>query len=97
MKQLVNKTQKTFELPQNKMAKQVYQLLFANQSADSKVRYELVREAAMYAFLREITKEPQYTFRVHKKTLSVKGIKEGKNGYKFDVADAIKLTKIVNI
>jgi len=76
------------------MGKQIYQLLFANQSIDSKVRYDLVKETKMYVFLREITKEPQYTFRVHKKTLSVKGIKEGKNGYQFDVADARKLTKI---
>lgn len=76
------------------MTKQVYQLLFANQSADSKVKYELVKETATHVFLREITKEPQYIFRVHKKTLGVKGIKEGKNGYQFDVAKAKKLTKI---
>lgn len=76
------------------MSKAVYQLLFANQSADSKVRYELVRETKMYVFLREITKEPQYIFRVHKKTLSVKGIKEGKNGYQFDVAAARILKKV---
>lgn len=77
------------------MAKAVYQLLFANQSVDSKVRYELVRETKMYVFLREITKEPSpYIFRVNKKTLSVKGIKEGKNGYQFDVADARSLKKV---
>ena len=79
------------------MAKAIYQLLFANQSVDSKVRYELVRETKMYVFLREITKEPYqtpYIFRVHKKTLSVKGIKEGKNVYKFDVADARSLKKV---
>lgn len=76
------------------MAKAVYQLLFANQSIYSTVRYELVRETKMYVFLREITKEPVYIFRVNKKTLSVKGIKEGKNGYKFDVADAIHLKKV---
>lgn len=77
------------------MGKAVYQLLFANQSIYSKVRYELVRETKMYVFLREIAKEPSpYIFRVHKKTLSVKGIKEGKNGYKFDVADARSLKKV---
>ena len=71
--------------------KAVYQLLFANQSADSKVRYELVRETKMYVFFKRNHKNPQYIFRVHKKTLSVKGIKEGKNGYQFDVANARSL------
>ena len=73
------------------MAKLVYQLLFANQAIDSKVRYELIRETKMYVFLRPITKDPEYIFRVHKNSLSVKGIKQGKNGYKFDVADARSL------
>ena len=68
-----------------------YQLLFANQSADSKIRYESVRETKMYLFLKEITEEPRFIFRVHKKTLSVKGIKEGKNGYCFDVPNAVSL------
>lgn len=76
------------------MRKQVYQLLFANQSVDSKVRYELVRETARYVFLREITKDPRFIFRVNKKNLSVKGIKEGENGYQFDVPNAISLKKL---
>lgn len=76
------------------MEKIVYKLLFANQSVDSKTRYELIRETKVYVFLREITKEPVYILRVHKKTLNVKGIKEGKNGYKFDIPCAITLEKV---
>ena len=73
----------------------IYKLLFANQSIDTTVIYKLVRETAMYVFLEQITKEPSFIFRVHKKTLNVKGIKEGENGYKFDVPRAI-LMKLVN-
>lgn len=76
------------------MPKPVYQLLFANQAIDSNVRYELVRETKKHVFLRQIIEEPAYIFRVHKTTLSVKGIKQGKNGYQFDVADAISLKQI---
>ncbi len=45
-------------------------------------------------FLEEITKEPSFIFRVHKKTLNVKGIKEGENGYRFDVPQALALSLI---
>lgn len=76
------------------MEKIVYKLLFANQSVDSKTRYELIRETKVYVFLREITKEPVHILRVHKKTLNVKGIKEGKNGYKFDIPCVITLEKV---
>jgi hypothetical protein len=76
------------------MSKDIYQLLFANQSIDSKERYELVRETKMYVFLKKITKEPIFIFRVHKKTLNVKGIKYGENGYYFDVPKARFLIKI---
>jgi hypothetical protein len=69
----------------------IYKLLFANQDIDSAERYELVRETKMYVFLRPITREPQFIFRVHKVTLSVKGIKEGACGYKWDVPTAISL------
>lgn len=74
--------------------KTIYQLLFANQSTCSNVEYELLRETKMYVFLRQITKEPPHIFRVHKKTLSVKGIKEGKFGYRFNVANAKSLKKV---
>lgn len=75
-------------------AAQTYKLLFANQSVDTKTRYQLVRETKMYVFLEKIEKEPHYIFRVHKTTLSVKGIKAGKGGYRFNVANAIQLIKI---
>jgi len=71
-----------------------YKLLFANQSVDTNVKYRLVRETSMYVFLEQITKEPMHIFRVHKKTLNVKGFKNEKNGYSFDVPSAISLTLI---
>lgn len=76
------------------MENSVYKLLFKNQSIDTTIRYESVKETKMYVFLREITNEPQYIFRVNKKTLNIKGIKEGKDGYRFDVPCALTLTKI---
>ena len=72
----------------------IYKLLFANQSIDTKKRYELIKETKTYVFLREITKEPTFIFRVHKKTLKVKGIKVGE--YSFDVPRAISLTLETN-
>lgn len=80
---------KTIETPVK-----IYRLLFANQSIDTAKKYSLVRETAMYVFLQEITKEPQFIFRVHKSTLNVKGIKEGKGGYQFDVPQAKSLDLI---
>ena len=74
------------------MKANTYKLLFANMSVGTKKRYELVRETKSYLFLRELTKEPVFIFRVHRKTLNVKGIKPGENGYRFDVARAVSLT-----
>ena len=71
-----------------------YQLLFANNSFDSKIRYKLIRETKMYVFLQEISKEPTYIYRVHKNTLNVKGIKEGIDGYTWDVQRAVSLKKL---
>ena len=73
----------------------IYQLLFANQSIDSKISYRVVRETKMYLFLEQITKQPIYIFRVHKKTLNVKGFKVGENSYRFDVPSAVSL-KLLN-
>lgn len=70
-----------------------YQLLFANQSIDSKVKYKLIRETKMYVFLID-TRGSTFIFRVHKKTLNVKGIKYGENGYSFDVPSAVSLNLI---
>lgn len=72
--------------------KTIYHLSIANQTYSAE--YELLRETKMYVFLRQITKNPPHIFRVHKKTLSVKGIKEGKLGYKFDAPKARILIKI---
>ncbi len=72
-----------------------YQLLFENQSVDFKVRYRVIRETKMYLFLEQKTKLPIHIFRVHKKTLNVKGFKYGENGYSFDVPSAISL-KLLN-
>ena len=71
-----------------------YQLLFKGQSIDDKTRYEVVRETKDYLFLKEIRKEPSFIFRVHVRTLNVKGIKEGKNGYRWDAPSAVRLTKM---
>lgn len=63
---------------------QVYQLLWANQGVDNKDRYKLIKETPMYFFFKKIP-NASFVFRVHKKTKNVKGIKEGKNGYQFDM------------
>lgn len=76
------------------MEANTYRLLFANMSISTKKRYELVRETKSYVFLREITKEPVFIFRVHRKTLNVKGIKPGDDGYRFDVPRAVSLELI---
>lgn len=69
-------------------------MLFANQSIDYSKRYIVVRETSMYLFLQEVTKDPNFIFRIHKNTWNVKGIKEGKDGYRWDVPSAIQLKKI---
>lgn len=71
-----------------------YKLIFANQSIDTTKTYSCIRETKMYVWLKENTKEPTFVFRVHKKTTKVKGIKEGLNGYKFEVPTAIILIKL---
>ena len=71
-----------------------YQLLFKNQSVDSIIKYRVVRETKMYFFLEEVTKLPIHIFRVHKKTLNVKGFKYGENGYSFEVPSAVSLNLI---
>lgn len=71
-----------------------YNLLFKGQSIDTKTRYEVVRQTKVHLFLRQITKEPVFIFRVHIRTLNVKGIKEGKDGYRWDVPRAIVLQKV---
>ncbi len=68
----------------------MYKLIFENQSTDIKARFTLERDTKMYLFLRQVG-NPCHIFRVHKKTLNVKGIKEGKDGYRFDIPTAIWL------
>lgn len=73
-----------------------YKLLFANQSSDTTKRFSLIRETKSYVYLKEIgLHEPNFIFRVHKKTLNVKGIKEGDNydGHQWDVPTARFLQK----
>jgi len=78
--------------PDTLFVPKTYMLLFANQSVDTKTRYTVVRETAMYIFLEEIAKEKQsFIFRVHKNTLNVKGIKTGKSGYKWDLPRALAM------
>ena len=69
-----------------------YCLLFSNQTENKSNYYFLVRETKMYVFLQK-TNEP-HIYRVHKKTLSVKGIKEGKEGYQWDAPKASILKKL---
>jgi hypothetical protein len=73
---------------------ETYKLLFENQSIDTKIVYNVVRETKCYLFLEVLTKTPCHIFRVHKKTLIVKGIKNGVNGYKWDVPTAVFLVKL---
>jgi YHS domain-containing protein len=68
-------------------------LIFANQSVDTKTKYNIVRETKCYYFLEEDTKEFFHTFRVHKNTLNVKGYHKEKQ-YSFDVPKAISLILI---
>jgi len=72
---------------------QEYKMIISNQT-DYEQKYKLIKETSMYVFLQQITKEPTFIYRVHKKTLNVKGIKQGKDGYKFDVPRASKLIKL---
>ena len=71
-----------------------YKLIFANQSINTTKTYSCIRETKMYVFLSENNTQTNFVFRVHKNTLNVKGIKEGLNGYKFDVPTAISLIKM---
>jgi hypothetical protein len=70
-----------------------YRLIFGNQSIGNDVKYTLIRETVMYVFLKK-EHNPIHIFRVHKKSLNVKGIKQGKNGYKWNLPKAIILEKI---
>lgn len=70
-----------------------YNLVFQNQSEEQGRKCKVVRETAMYLFLVE-EKNPLFIERVHKKTLNVKMIKEGKDGYRFDSPKAMFLKKI---
>jgi hypothetical protein len=81
--------------PDTLFVPKTYKLLFANQSVDTKKRYTLVRETKTYVFLEEIAEEKSsFTLRVHKNTLSVKGIYKGKTGYQFDVPRAISMEEV---
>jgi len=72
-----------------------YKLVFANQSEDSSATYNLIKETENYVFLENPkNKSIGHTFRVNKKTLTVKGIKEGKEGYMFDVPKAVNLIEL---
>lgn len=71
-----------------------YKLFFKGMSIDSKNNvYELTRETKVYLFLKQLGTD-NFIFRVNKKSLNVKGIKQGDNGYFFSVPKAIKLDKI---
>jgi hypothetical protein len=82
----------------------MYKLLFANQSIDTKKRYNLVRETKMYLFLVENCVHSNYVFRVHKKTLNVTGFTKNyttkktvpyaERGYGLDTVKAIWLEKV---
>lgn len=71
-----------------------YKLLFANQSIYTTKTYSCIKETKMYVWLKENKTQTDFVFRVHKNTLNVKGIKEGLNGYKFEVPTAITLIKM---
>ncbi len=74
------------------MAKK-YKLLFANQSEDNKGSYyDLVRETKLYLFLQQ--PNMPHVYRVDKRSLAVKGIKEGKGGYQWDAPKARSLKKL---
>jgi hypothetical protein len=70
--------------------KNQYYLIFSNQSKDKSTIYDVIKETEKYLFL---TKNG-HDFRVNKKTLSVKGIKKGKDGYTWDLPKPIKLEKV---
>jgi hypothetical protein len=70
--------------------KNQYYLIFKNQSKDTSTIYDVVKETDKYVFLTNGI----HDFRVDKKTLSVKGIKNGKDGYSWDLPKAIALEKV---
>lgn len=76
-------------------AMQKYHLVFANQAISDNSIYDCVRETKRYVFLKQPNSE--YTFRVSKNTLNIKGIKEGENGFTYDVPTAIRLIKMKTV
>jgi len=75
----------------NKIRK--FKLLFRNQAINTTITYTLVRETKDYVFLKRDQGTPYFTFRVHKRTLNVKGINE-KEKYKWDIPTAVRLIEI---
>lgn len=75
----------------NKIRK--FKLIFRNQEIDTKIIYTLVRETKDYVFLKQDHGTPYFTFRVHKRTLNVKGISE-KGNYRWDVPTAVRLLEL---
>ena len=71
-----------------------YKIIFANESIDTKKRYSLFRETKMYWFFKEWGCD--FIFRIHKNTLNMKGIKEGANGYRWDIPTPISVIEISN-
>lgn len=67
-----------------------YYLKIANQ-IEGEI-YDLVRETKMYVFLFQTN--GVHTYRVHKTSLNIKGIKYGKNPYRFDVPKASILKRL---
>jgi hypothetical protein len=74
---------------------QKYHLVFANRGMDKNSVYDCTKETKRYVFLKQPNAE--YTFRVSKNTLNIKGIKDGENGFTFDVPTAICLKKILQV
>lgn len=69
-----------------------YHLVFANQAKGKHTIYECIKETKRYLFLTQ--PDGIYTLRVSKSTYNVKGIKNGADGYRFDIPTAIFLEKI---
>jgi len=75
----------------NKVRK--FKLLFRNQGIDTTITYTLVKETKDYVFLKQDYGTPYFTYRVHKRTLNVKGINE-KEKYKWDIPTAVRLIEM---
>jgi hypothetical protein len=71
-----------------------YKLVFSNQSEASADIYNVEKENDNYVFLSK--NRMPHILKVNKKSLMVKGIKDGKDGYQWDVPRAIKLIEIKN-